>query len=178
VVHARRALQALTGAAVLGLLALLLWHLTHQPVRPHYGQTAPAFSLPRLNGSGHLSLTALRGKPVLINFWSSTCVPCVKEAAALQAVYTRNRGAGLIVLGIDPEDFKSDARRFIDHHGITYPNVNDVGEHVADRYGITGTPETYVIDRRGRVVQILIGPINGSANERPLADAIREALNS
>lgn len=131
-----------------------------------------------LNGSGELSLSALRGKPVLINFWSSTCVPCVREAAALQTVYERNRAAGLVVLGIDPEDFKSDARRFIDRHGITYPNVNDVGERVANRFGISGTPETYVLDRRGRVVQILIGPINASANERPLADALRQAIDS
>jgi cytochrome c biogenesis protein CcmG/thiol:disulfide interchange protein DsbE len=115
---------------------------------------------------------------MLINFWSSTCVPCVRESAALEQLYRQNRRAGLVVLGIDPEDFKSDARQFIERHGISYPNVNDVGSHTADRYGISGTPESFLVDRRGRVVQILIGPIDASANQRPLADALRQILRS
>jgi cytochrome c biogenesis protein CcmG, thiol:disulfide interchange protein DsbE len=175
--HARRALQTVAVTAVLGLLVLLVWHLTHQPARPRYGQAAPTFSLPVLNGTGELALASLRGRAVLANFWSSTCVPCVKEAAALESLYQHHQKAGLVVLGIDPEDFKSDARRFIARHGITYPNVNDVGEHVADRYGITGTPETFVIDRQGRVIQTLIGPIDESANRRILAEALHQALS-
>jgi cytochrome c biogenesis protein CcmG/thiol:disulfide interchange protein DsbE len=177
VAHARRVVQVASLALVFGLLALLVWRLTHQPTRPKYGQPAPSFSLPLLNGQGTIALADFRGKPMLINFWSSTCVPCAGESKALEQVYRRNRRLGLVVLGIDPEDFKSDARGFIRRHNITYPNVNDAGAHTADRYGIGGTPESFLIDRRGRVVQILLGPVDASANRQPLADALRQILH-
>jgi cytochrome c biogenesis protein CcmG/thiol:disulfide interchange protein DsbE len=150
------------------------WRLTHQPRRPKYGQAAPSFTLPLLNRSGSLSLRSLRGNPVVINFWSSTCVPCKAEATSLERLYDSHRSSGLLVVGIDPEDFKSDARRFIAEHHVTYPNVADAGENVATRYGIDGTPETFLVDRRGRVIQILIGPINAAANKQPLAAALRQ----
>jgi peroxiredoxin len=63
----------------------------------------------------------------------------------LQSLYQRQR-AGLVVVGIDPEDFKSDARRFIARHHVAYPNIHDVGAHVADRYGVIGTPESFLVD--------------------------------
>ena len=159
---------------VIGLLALLGWRLTHQPARPKYGQSAPNFSLPLLTGSGSLGLSVLRGRPVVINFWSSTCVPCKTEAASLEHLYVAYRHTGLVVVGIDPEDFKSDARRFIAQHHVTYPNVRDSGENVATRYGIGGTPETFLIDRQGRVRQILIGPINEAGNRQALAAALKQ----
>ena len=159
---------------VIGLFALLAWRLTHQPARPKYGQAAPSFALPLLNGVGSLSLRALRGRPVVVNFWSSTCVPCKAEASALERLYLNHRQSGLIVVGVDPEDFKSDARRFITQHHITYPNVRDTGENVATRYGIEGTPETFLIDREGRVRQILIGAINATPNRQSLTDALRQ----
>ena len=118
----------------------------------------------------------MRGRPVVINFWSSTCVPCKTEAASLERLYTSHRNSGLLVVGIDPEDFKADARRFIADHHVTYPNVADVGEHVATRYGIDGTPETFLIDRRGRVRQILVGPVNQAANQQSLAAALRQII--
>lgn len=167
-------LRGASTLLVIGLLALLGWRLTHQPVRPKYGQTAPTFSLPLLTGSGSLSLASLRGRPVVINFWSSTCVPCKAEAASLEHLYTSYRRTGLVVIGIDPEDFKSDARRFITQHHVTYPNVRDTGENVATRYGIDGTPETFLVDRQGHVRQILIGPINQAPNRQALATALRQ----
>lgn len=163
---------------VLGLLALLAWRLTHQPVRPRYGQAAPGFTLPLLNGSGSLSLAAERGRPVVINFWSSTCVPCTTEAASLERLYTSHRRSGLIVLGIDPEDFGADAKHFLAVHHITYPNVKDTGENIATKYGIDGTPETFVVDRRGHVVQILIGPINAAPNQQALTSALRQVTQA
>jgi cytochrome c biogenesis protein CcmG, thiol:disulfide interchange protein DsbE len=177
VVHARRLVQVASLGLVFGLLALLVWRLTHQVARPKFGQRAPSFSLPLLNGEGTVGLADFSGKPMLINFWSSTCVPCAGESRALEQVYRQNRRFGLVVLGIDPEDFKSDARGFIRRHNITYPNLNDPGAHTADRYGIGGTPESFLIDRHGRVVQILLGPIDASANRRPLVDALRQILH-
>jgi len=171
-----RVLRAASALLVVGLLALLGWRLTHQPVRPQYGQPAPSFTLPLLAGSGSLRLSSLRGRPVVINFWSSTCVPCKAEAASLEHLYATDRHTGLVVVGIDPEDFTSDARRFIAQHHVTYPNVRDTGENVATRYGIDGTPETFLVDRQGRVRQILIGPVNEAPNRQTLATVLRQIM--
>jgi len=171
-----RALRGASALLVIGLLALLGWRLAHQPARPKYGQAAPSFTLPLLNRSGSLSLHALRGRPVVINFWSSTCVPCKAEATSLERLYISHRHSGLVVVGIDPEDFNSDARRFIAQHHVTYPNVKDTGENVATRYGIDGTPETFVVDRRGRVIQTLIGPIDAAPNQQSLAAALTQIM--
>ena len=101
-------------------------------------------------------------------------MPCKAEAASLEHLYTGYHRTGLVVIGIDPEDFKSDARRFITLHHVTYPNVRDTGQNVATRYGIDGTPETFLVDRQGRVRQILIGPINQAPNRQALATALRQ----
>lgn len=172
----KRLAQVLAISLVLGLLVVLGWRLTHQPVHPKFGQAAPSFDLPLLNADGRLSLSSLHGKVTLLNFWSSTCVPCAGEAAALQSLYEQQRAQGLVVVGIDPQDFKSDARGFIARHRVSYPNVNDVGASVADRYGVSGTPESFLVDRHGRVVEVLMGPIDGPENRERLAVALRAVL--
>ncbi len=88
-----------------GILASLLgWNLTHQTPPPKVGAPAPAFSLPRLAGQGDLSLSSLRGKTVVLNFFASWCAPCKREAPDLEAVWRRYRSDGLVVLGIDSGD--------------------------------------------------------------------------
>jgi cytochrome c biogenesis protein CcmG/thiol:disulfide interchange protein DsbE len=144
--------QVVALAAVAGLLGLLVWRLTHQSKPPKIGGPAPAFSLRRLDTSGTLALASLRGKPVVLNFWASWCVPCKGEAKMLEDAWQRYRSQGVVFVGIDWHDVKSDARRFLDHHGVTYPTVLDGSGSITDRYGVVGVPETYFIDRRGRLV--------------------------
>jgi cytochrome c biogenesis protein CcmG/thiol:disulfide interchange protein DsbE len=144
--------QVVALAAVAGLLGLLVWRLTHQSKPPKIGGPAPAFSLRRLDTSGTLALASLRGKPVVLNFWASWCVPCKGEAKMLEDAWQRYRSEGVVFVGIDWHDVKSDARRFLDHHGVTYPTVLDGSGSITDRYGVVGVPETYFIDRRGRLV--------------------------
>jgi cytochrome c biogenesis protein CcmG/thiol:disulfide interchange protein DsbE len=144
--------QIVALAAVAGLLGLLVWRLTHQSKPPKIGGPAPAFSLRRLDTSGTLALASLRGKPVVLNFWASWCVPCKGEAKMLEDAWQRYRSQGVVFVGIDWHDVKSDARRFLDHHGVTYPTVLDGSGSITDRYGVVGVPETYFIDRRGRLV--------------------------
>jgi len=144
--------QIVALAAVAGLLGLLVWRLTHQSKPPKIGGPAPAFSLRRLDTSGTLALASLRGKPVVLNFWASWCVPCKGEAKMLENAWQRYRAQGVVFVGIDWHDVKSDARRFLDHHGVTYPTVLDGSGSITDRYGVVGVPETYFIDRRGRLV--------------------------
>jgi cytochrome c biogenesis protein CcmG, thiol:disulfide interchange protein DsbE len=70
----------------------------------------------------------------------------------LEDAWQRYRSQGVVFVGIDWHDVKSDARRFLDHHGVTYPTVLDGSGSITDRYGVVGVPETYFIDRRGRLV--------------------------
>lgn len=169
--------QAVALAAVAALLALLVWRLTHQAHPPKIGGPAPNFSLRRLEGAGTLDLKSLRGHPVVLNFWASWCGPCKAESAQLQRTYLQYRSQGVIFLGVDYHDIASDARSFIDHHGITYPNVQDGSGKIGERYGITGVPETYFVDRRGRLVgsHVALTILSDMAGFRR---GLRAALNS
>jgi cytochrome c biogenesis protein CcmG/thiol:disulfide interchange protein DsbE len=144
--------QVVALAAVAGLLGLLVWRLTHQSHPPKIGGPAPNFTLRRIDGAGKLDLASLRGKPVVLNFWASWCVPCKGEAKLLEQAWRQYRSSGVVFVGVDYHDVASDARTFLTHHGITYPTVQDGSGMIGDRYGLTGVPETYFIDRRGRLV--------------------------
>jgi cytochrome c biogenesis protein CcmG, thiol:disulfide interchange protein DsbE len=171
-----RALQATALAAVAGLFALLVWRLTHQSHPPKVGGPAPAFSALRLRGDGRLALGSLRGKAVVVNFFQSYCVPCKAEAPALQQAYAAYRKQGVVFVGIDYWDSIAEGRKFVDRHGVTYPVVRDPGGNVADRYGVTGTPETFFIDRRGRLVgDHILGPINQGSNRALFRESLAVA---
>jgi cytochrome c biogenesis protein CcmG, thiol:disulfide interchange protein DsbE len=169
--------QVVALAAVAGLLGLLVWRLTHQSKPPKIGGPAPAFSLRRLDTSGTLALASLRGKPVVLNFWASWCVPCKGEAKMLEDAWQRYRSQGVVFVGIDWHDVKSDARRFLDHHGVTYPTVLDGSGSITDRYGVVGVPETYFIDRRGRLVgEHIVGTVVNQKNR--FRSGVEAALGS
>lgn len=173
------AAQLAALACVAGLLALLVWRLTHQQHSPALGSAAPGFSLGRLDGDGTLSLSSLRGRAVVLNFWASWCVPCKAEAKALESAWTQYRGRGATFVGIDFHDVTGDARRFVAAHKLTFPIVQDgSGDVTTGRYGITQVPETYVLDRQGRIVAHLAGPITGAPFAAEFRQALQEALRS
>jgi cytochrome c biogenesis protein CcmG/thiol:disulfide interchange protein DsbE len=176
----KRVSQALALALVAGLLALLVWKVAHQgggaAAKLAKGETptAPGFSLARLDRPGRLSLAALRGKVVVLNFWASWCKPCKEEAPRLESAWHRYGGQGVVVLGIDAQDFSSDARHFASHYGLTYPLVHDGAGKTLNGYGITGFPETFFVDRRGRLVgQHVEGPVSAETLERNIRTALR-----
>ena len=171
--------QVIALAAVAGLLGLLIWRLTHENHPPKIGGPAPSFSLKRIDGSGTVDLASLRGKPVVLNFWASWCVPCKSEAAALEAAYRRYRTQGVVFLGVDYHDVTGDARNFLNHHDVTYTTLQDGSGMVGDRYGLSGVPETFFIDRRGRLVGVHIeGPITDPKVARQFEQGVRAALSS
>jgi len=115
-------------------------------------QLAPALADDRL------SLQELRGVPVVLNFWASWCVPCREEAPLLQRTWaTEARPHGVLFLGIDMQDITDDARDFLHEFRIDYVNIRDPSNPVARSYGVTGVPETFFVDRRGRVVSHVVG---------------------
>lgn len=169
--------QVIALALVAGLLGLLVWKLTHQSHPPKLGGPAPAFSLKRIDGGGTVDLASLRGKPVVLNFWASWCVPCKSEAAALEAAYRHYKSQGVVFLGIDYHDVTGDARTFLSHHGVTYTTLQDGSGMVGDRYGLTGVPETYFVDRNGRLVgSHIVGTITNQV--AAFDHGIRAALHS
>ena len=150
-------LAALIGVAA--LLALLIWKVA-------FGRTtgaadelaegklvhAPAFTLDRLDRDGQLAIADLKGKAVIVNFWASWCIPCRDEAPVLQKTYERYRDRGLVVLGVDVNDFHQDARRFMKRYGLTYPVVYDGKGSTVGKWGVRGFPETFFVDRTGKLV--------------------------
>lgn len=148
---------ALVGVAA--LLGLLVWRVAFKDTTGAADELAagklvdaPAFTLDRLDANGRLALSDLRGKAVVVNFWASWCIPCREEAAVLQKTYERYRDQGLVVLGVDVNDFKADARRFMKRYGVTYPVVYDGKGSTVGKWGVRGFPETFFVDRTGTLV--------------------------
>jgi len=151
-----------------GLLALLASQLlvpasqgSAASIGPLIGHPAPDFMLPLLSAdpAPPIHLASLKGKPVMINFWASWCDVCRLEAPLLENTWQRTQSQGIVFLGIDYADTQSDGLNFLHQYGITYPNVTDTNGKVAINYGLTGVPETYFIDRRGIIVQKVIGEL-------------------
>jgi cytochrome c biogenesis protein CcmG, thiol:disulfide interchange protein DsbE len=116
-------------------------------------------------------LAVLRGKAVVLNFWASWCIPCKEEAPRLEAAWQKWRSK-VVVVGIDANDFKSDARRFARRYKITYPLVHDGPGDLLDDYGLAAFPETFFVRPDGR----LSSWTQGELSEAEIEAGIREAL--
>ncbi len=162
--------QVLAVALVAALLALLIWKVAHGS-----GRTAEPknFTLPRLDKPG--TLASLRGKVVVLNFMASWCVPCKQEAPAIESIWKQYRSKGVVFVGVDSEDFSGDAKNFIRKYGITYPVVREEGRDLYGPYGVSGVPETRVIDRQGKYAGT---QFYGATNASDLRQSIQAALRS
>ena len=123
------------------------------------GSAAPNFTLANLqDGKGSISLASYKGKPVLVNFWATWCVPCKDEMPLLQAAHDR-WGSKVQFVGIDRQDYKPDALRFAQDTRVTYPLAADPDATLDGSYRLRGMPTSVFIDRNGRVVQRVTGPL-------------------
>jgi cytochrome c biogenesis protein CcmG/thiol:disulfide interchange protein DsbE len=120
---------------------------------------------------GQLSLTELRGTPVVLNFWASWCVPCREEAPILERAWPDARSQGVLFLGLNMQDLTTDARAFIRGYHNSYPNVRDQGDDVAHNWGVTGVPETFFITARSKVVGHVIGVVDPTDLSQGIAAA-------
>ena len=138
------------------------------------GRPAPAFEAPRLEG-GTLSLRALRGHPVLLNFWSPTCPPCALEMPELEVLYRRYAPRGLTIVGVTEMESSADqARRFVEERGVTYPIVLDPDGAIGARYRLEAHPTSVHLDARGIVRYENLGFLAGE--EKEIEAAIRRVL--
>jgi cytochrome c biogenesis protein CcmG/thiol:disulfide interchange protein DsbE len=153
-------------------LAIFWVYLAHQAGRPTAGARAPEFTAPYLDQPGELALSSLRGKPVVLNFWASWCIPCRNEAKLLESAHERY-GDDVQFVGIDTRDSRTDARDFVDEYGMTYPQIVDEGERLYSLFGLTGQPESFFIDQDGTVVR----HIPGELRENDLDQYVRELVS-
>jgi len=164
--------------AVVPVLVLLAYGFRTDPrdiPSPLLGRPASPFKLTAFDGKP-LSLEALRGQVVIVNFWASWCYPaCYEEAPSLERAWKTYKDHGLVMVGVNYQDKDEPARRFLTQFGHTFPNAPDPGSRVAVDYGVYGVPETYFIDKKGRVRFKQVGPVSDemlkSQIERLLAEA-------
>ena len=158
-----RSFALAVGLVIVLFLGLLVWGLGRRAagtvgVAPIQARPAPAFSVPLFEG-GTFQLGEQRGRPVLINFWASWCIPCEDEAAALERA-SRRYGDRVQFVGVNVQDTDANARAFLRRFGVTYPNGRDASGEVAVEYGMSGVPETYFVDRNGALVRKWQGPLD------------------
>lgn len=143
--------------AFVGLLAFGLRRDPREIPSPLVGRPAPPFAMPLFDGT-HFSTGAHRGKIMVVNFWASWCYPaCYIEAPHLQRIWERYRNEGVVVIGVNIQDRDGPARVFIRRFGLTFPNGVDATGKISIDYGIYGVPETFLIDREGRIVLKQVG---------------------
>jgi cytochrome c biogenesis protein CcmG/thiol:disulfide interchange protein DsbE len=150
----RRAWRWLLPLTAVPLLALLAYGFRVNPrdIRsPLVGRPAAAFTLTSFDGAP-VRLDELRGKVVVLNFWASWCYPsCYEEAPVLERGWRAYRDRDVVVLGVDIQDKDEAGRKFIRDFSLTFPNAPDPDGKVSVDYGVYGVPETFFIDRQGRI---------------------------
>ena len=144
---------------------------------PREGFTAPDFTLNTVAG-GRATLSAYRGKVVIVNLWASWCGPCRAEMPAIQQVYVANRERGLEVLAVNStfQDSVSDAQAFAQNLGLTFPILLDLDGAVSRRYLLRALPSTFFIDRKGVIRSVVFGgPMSAAAVETKIEALLLEA---
>jgi cytochrome c biogenesis protein CcmG/thiol:disulfide interchange protein DsbE len=172
------ALASIFGAALLGLL---VYGVTHQAasrtldeaVKSTRWPAAPEAkrSLPGLSGGRGATLASYGGKVVVLNFWASWCAPCEQEAPLLERAQSVLERHDATVLGVAFKDNTSDSLEFVRRYHLTYPSLRDASGSFAQSYGTDQLPESFVLDRSGKIVAIS----RGEVENRFLEKAIRLA---
>jgi cytochrome c biogenesis protein CcmG, thiol:disulfide interchange protein DsbE len=138
---------------------------------PHYrqgessvaGRTAEDIPL-TIDGKSS-RLADMRGKIVVLNFWASWCAPCVEEIPSLIQLQQRIASRNGVVLGVSVDDDDSAYLKFIHDHGVNFPTSRDGSKKSALEYGTVMYPETYIIDRKGKILRKIIGPQDWNSAE-------------
>ena len=163
-------LGLLVTLPLLGILVANLGRDPHSVRSPLLGQAAPPFALPTVDGTQMVSLESLKGRPAVINFWATWCVPCYQEHPALNSAAQAMQGE-VQFLGMVYEDEPARVQAFLQERGNAYPSLLDEGGRTAIAYGVYGVPETYFVDAAGRIVEKFVGPLDPESIARLVAKA-------
>lgn len=154
---AARAVMVLLFAG--GALAFYLAHRTNDRAGAEIGGPAPEFTLPGL-GRGSLALEDYRRQVVVLNFWATWCPPCVEEAPSLEKFAVETQPWGVTVIGVSVDQDRAALAQFVSAYHLSFPIARDPQQTLAARYGTFQFPESYIIDRNGRVAEKIVGPID------------------
>jgi len=172
--HQRRLPGWVIGLAFFGLIAFLvlvglgLRRAQSGPIT--IGQKVPGFSLTTFDGQ-KLNTADMTGKVIVVNFWASWCKPCEQEAFEMESAYQSYKDSGEVVfLGVDYVDTEPEALAFISKFGLTYANGPDLRTKISQMFRIQGVPETYVIDRTGKLAYVKKGPFLSTAEIQGVID--------
>lgn len=168
---------AVLGIGVVFVGALMALLLVHPPQKSLCDELAPDFSLKlfdQYRGSlqtDTATLTDLRGKGVVVNFWASWCQPCEQEAADLEAAWRQYRDKGIVFVGVDYLDQDPAAQRYLQKYNISFANGPDLASKMSKRYAIRGVPETFFINPEGKIVGCRkIGPLDATELQARIAE--------
>jgi cytochrome c biogenesis protein CcmG/thiol:disulfide interchange protein DsbE len=165
----RRLTVALPAAIIIGLIAYGL----AQPAPNEAIGSLPDFDLPLVKGGGSFTSAQLNGRPAVVNFWASWCIPCREEAPLLEAAWKRYRDEGVQFVGVAVLDSQEGATEFIEERGITYPNVLDLEQDLAAELDVYGLPHTFFVDSEGNLAREA-GPAIGERGELDVLGPITE----
>lgn len=166
---------------VVGIIAMIGYALVQSQNDPEslIGKDAPDFAVtvydtPQIAMRGErLTKDMLAGRVIVLNFWADYCIPCQEEAPMFERIWNDYKDRGVVFLGINTENPLTPALKFLDDYGITYPNGPDEAEKMWKAYGVTGIPETFVIDINGVVRAHFYSP-EGEREFRALIDRALE----
>lgn len=159
--------------ALLGFIALLGWGLYQVQKKPLEKGLAPDFTLKSFDGQTY-TLSQLRGKVVIINFWASWCPPCREEAAYLEQTWRKYKNQDVVFIGVDYADAEKPALAYIKEFDITYFNGPDLGTRISQSYNIKGVPETYYVARDGTLRGNQIGPLKEPQLDNKIDELLAE----
>lgn len=185
VIRRLRAVRALlwAGVAVMAVVWLFyagglesvtsMFRPTPKPVTTaDIGQPAPSLRLP-LAGGGEMDLESFKGRPVVVNFWATWCEPCRAEMPALERAQQKYRDQGLTVLGVDMQEQDEEVQAFMTQVGVTFPSLIDRTGEVTRQWRATGLPTTFLIDRKGLIQDVRVGPFT----DEMLDDRLKKILD-
>jgi peroxiredoxin len=161
----RRGLKIAVVAAAIGTAAAVgLLTLRHRTP-----SLAPDFAVPDLAGQA-VRLSAFRGRVVLVNLWTTWCPPCREEMPSMERLYQRLRGRGFVLLAVSQDEGGAAVvEPFVRQLGLTFPILVDPEQQVGGRFHVWGYPESFLIDREGRIVERIIGPRDWASPEQVAA---------
>lgn len=143
------------------------------PPRSANSVAAPDFSLPALDGQ-NITLSGLKGRPVMVNFWASWCVPCREEMPLLQAVFEEKQKEGLVLLAVDIGETPEVVRKFVAENKLTFTIPLDRDNRVAATYGIRAIPTTVLVDKNGDITDVKVGAFSSRAEIRNMLKKIMQ----